>query len=259
MPGRHQADLNLRVILNFASVAELQIQLGGLLRRWGVVWMGFIVCGGLCAQEGCSTQLLVPAAAAASSSFLKDAARYLTGSEADAEKVWEKFRRGQLPYPKAPKSIPIPETFETLLADLGFHKGKPYLCEERKWVVRRVVKSRAKGLDRVIYRRRVKKGEAGVSIAQTVDSAGFVRETEVSVQRHGSRDRDFFVFDEEGRRVESSTFISSSGLAVTAPAPFACLACHYNAKTHTFGVRPRSYPFSEKFVLELEQLSYRVP
>lgn len=195
--------------------------------------------------------------------FLEDVARYLTGSADDAETVYLAYKRRitpgdpALPYPLKPPAIPIPDTLEALWTQLGLDtetfptagdRWQP--AASKRWARRLIKNSRVKGMGRMIYRRKGKAGEARVSIAQTWSGTpGAARETEIAVQRTGSQDWDFFVYDEAGKLAASSKFHTATRSEVEGPAPLTCLACHYDRKARVFTFAPKSFSFSERLSL----------
>jgi hypothetical protein len=198
--------------------------------------------------------------------FLQDVARYLTGNADDAETVYLAYKRRvtpgdpALPYPLHPPAIPIPDTLEAMWTQLGLdteafpaagdHRWQP--AASKRWARRLIKNSRVKGTGRMIYRRKGKAGEARVSIAQTWSgTAGAARETEIAVQRTGSQDWDFFVYDEAGKLAASSKFHTAAHTDVDGPAPLTCLACHYDRTARVFTYAPMSFTDSERLALIL--------
>jgi hypothetical protein len=100
--------------------------------------------------------------------------------------------------------------------------------------------SRVKNAARIIYRRR----SGGLSIAQTFDSAGAVRETEIIKKRSHSENWDFYVYDHTGDLTLQSTFstVAEKPRDISAPVPITCLNCHYDAKARVFENTPHVHP-----------------
>lgn len=214
----------------------------------------------LCADGLTSTGLRF-----ASSAFLQDVARYLTGDANDAETVYLAYKRRilpgdpALPYPRQPPAIPIPDRVEDLLKNLGIEAesfpppdGKWQPAASKRWARRLIKKSQVKGMGRMIYRRKGQAGEPRLSIAQTWsgDNAS-PRETEIAVQRTGSKDWDFFVYGEDGKLAASSKFHTSANTNVDGPAPLTCLACHYDRTARVFTYAPKSVALSDRLTLLL--------
>jgi hypothetical protein len=124
----------------------------------------------------------------------------------------------------------IPGTLQAFQKQYDFSKWKELLIE----------KSLIKGLARRLHCREEK--NVKISVAETIDKKGGVRETEVIVRRtDGSGHSDFFVYDENGKRSSSSRFASRGGNVVPGSAPVACVACHYNASKRLFQNYPSSF------------------
>ncbi len=199
------------------------------------------------------------------SQFLQDVARYLTGSPDHAEAVYMGYRRRNSPndpnliYPPQAPSIAIPNALTDLWKDLGLDRetfspptGVWQPAASKLWARRLISNSKVKGQGRLIYRRKGKAGDARISIAQTWDGTpGIFRETEIAVQRTGSLDWDFFVYDENGKLSASSIFHTRSKADIDAPAPITCLTCHYDPVARVFTFAPKSTGFSERLSLIL--------
>lgn len=218
--------------------------------QWIWVFVGFLMHQ---ASGGCLDELM--AAPKSPNHYLSDAAKYLTGSDKDPVGTYQSYKRRtevddpQLPYPPQPPSISIPETLEAFWEAIGLEdevfseplQHKWTTSDSTLWRRRFIAKSSVKGKSRTLWRRKANADTPAVSIAQT-DS----RETEIAVQRKGSRDWDFFVYDEEGKLSAKSVFATRTGKNVTGPAPLTCLTCHYNREGRTFGNLPLSYIEPEK-------------
>ncbi|MBY0370318.1 hypothetical protein K2X33_06495 [bacterium] len=200
----------------------------------------------------------------AGSPFVRDMARYLTGSGNDAESVVRKYRDKRpkvLWVPPEKPAIEIPDDFETLRQKLGLDLKafaptgmKWERSPDQKWMGR-TVQSIVKAGPRRIYRSRPDEmGGLKISIA-TVNG----QEVEIAVQRTNSEDWDFFVYGADGKRQGYSTFHTSKGNPVEGPAPLTCLACHYNRDQGNFERRPLSYSLAsavvKPFVLALSDPS----
>jgi hypothetical protein len=100
--------------------------------------------------------------------------------------------------------------------------------------------SRVKNAARILYRRK----SGGLSIAQTLDAAGAVRETEIIKKRSHSENWDFFVYDEKGALALQSTFstIGDKPRDISAPVPLTCLNCHYDSDARVFEKTPHVHP-----------------
>lgn len=100
--------------------------------------------------------------------------------------------------------------------------------------------SRVKNAARTIYRRK----SGGLSIAQTFDSSGAVRETEIIKKRSHSENWDFYVYDHRGNLALQSTFstVADKPRDISAPVPITCLNCHYDAKARVFENTPHVHP-----------------
>jgi len=100
--------------------------------------------------------------------------------------------------------------------------------------------SRVKNAARTIYRRK----SGGLSISQTLDTAGAVRETEIIKKRSHSENWDFYVYDHAGKLALQSTFstVGDKPRGITAPVPITCLNCHYDTKARVFENTPHVHP-----------------
>ena len=97
-----------------------------------------------------------------------------------------------------------------------------------------------KNTGRIIYRRK----SGGLSISQTLDAAGAVRETEIIKKRSHSENWDFYVYDEKGSLALQSTFstVGDKPRDISAPVPITCLNCHYDTKARVFENTPHVHP-----------------
>jgi hypothetical protein len=195
----------------------------------------------------------------AKSPFLKDAARYLTGSDADAEAVFQAYKKRtgphdpELPYPLAAPAVTVGDDLETFLKQFALDQEvftdpptqKWEVSKSGNWMRRLVARSTVKGKPRLIYRRRQQSGEPLVSIAHTWEDGttkpATNRETEVAIERGKSGDWDFFVYDKGGKLTAESTFFTRAGKDITGPSPVTCLTCHYNRSTQRFTNIPASF------------------
>jgi hypothetical protein len=100
--------------------------------------------------------------------------------------------------------------------------------------------SRVKNAARIIYRRK----SGGLSISQTLDAAGGVRETEIIKKRSHSENWDFYVYDEKGSLALQSTFstVGDKPRDISAPVPITCLNCHYDTRARVFENTPHVHP-----------------
>ncbi len=201
------------------------------------------------------------------SQFLRDAARYLTGSEADADTAFQAYKKRtgphdpKLPYPLAPSSVKVGDDLDDFLKEIGLdqevftdpptHKWE--MSKSGHWMRRLISRSTVKGKPRLIYRRRKQSGKPLLSIAHTWESTATRtsnRETEVAIQREKSEDWDFFVFDKDGKLTSESVFFTRAGKDITGPSPVTCLTCHYNRRTQRFTNIPASFVFADAFARE---------
>ncbi len=222
--------------------------------KWFGVLLGFWMHQ---ASGGCLEALL--AQPRKPSQYLIDAARYLIGNSENAATVYQAYKRriqvgdASLPYPLTPSAIPIPETLEELWADLKLDdeifaetlQHKWTRSDSKLWSRRLIKNSKVKGKPRILYRRKAGNHRPAISIAQTES-----RETEIAVPRTGSKDWDFYVYDEKGKLAAESVFYTRSGKNVRGPAPLTCLTCHYNRNGRRFGNLPLSYTEEEKILAE---------
>ncbi len=90
--------------------------------------------------------------------------------------------------------------------------------------VSRLVDSSPKASERQLW----ENAEAGIYIAETL-IGDTIRETEIILSKHRHDGAlDFFVYNDEGRLMDGSTFATTAGGESIAAAPYACLACHVN-------------------------------
>jgi hypothetical protein len=197
------------------------------------------------------------------SQFLRDAARYLIGSEDDAEAVYRSYKKRvgphdlKLPFPAVKPAIDVPDDLNTfwkaisldqeVFTDPPTHKWQ--VSKSGDWMRRLIPKSGVKAKPRLIYRRRAQSKKPLVALAQTWDSSEPARannrETEVAIKRSASEDYDFFVYDKDGKLTVESTFATRSGADINGPAPVTCLTCHYNRRTRRFTNIPASFVFAD--------------
>jgi hypothetical protein len=102
--------------------------------------------------------------------------------------------------------------------------------------------SKVKGKMRVLYRRSPKILPA-LSVAVTHDKEGQpTGEMEITVMRaDGSGQWDFYVYSPSGKLTAESFFFTSQGTEVKAPAPYTCMACHYDTRSRTFQRFPSQF------------------
>jgi hypothetical protein len=199
-----------------------------------------------------------PLPGAVQSQFIRDVALYLTGSDTEAEAVFAQFKKrtdpmdAEFPYPL--QDGPPPKDWTTFSQSVDFNhetflgpaSAKWETSKSGLWKRRRITSSKVKGTSRVLFRSIPRNSsDSEISIAQTwkgpsIDSLT-LRETEVAIQHSQSENWNFFVFKSDGTLSAQSTFVSSKGKEVIAPAPLSCLTCHYNREAGTFTRLPLSY------------------
>ncbi len=124
----------------------------------------------------------------------------------------------------------LPPTLSRLEEQLHF---KSWESETVEW-------SQVKGKTRILYRS--PKEYPKMSIAQTVEEGGNIRETEIILKREdGSGNYDFYAYDREGRPALRSHFFNASSKETSGPVPHTCMSCHYDGHTRFFQTSPASF------------------
>ncbi|MEQ8662282.1 MAG: hypothetical protein RLW62_15815 [Gammaproteobacteria bacterium] len=120
----------------------------------------------------------------------------------------------------------MPATLAGFAAATGF----------RRWPHELVAASRAKHLPRRIYRN--PGARWSMSVAETLNADGTVRETEIVERRAAAGQAvDFFVYAGDGRLAAAADF-GAPGQPALLPAPAICARCHYDPASG----RPRREP-----------------
>jgi len=110
----------------------------------------------------------------------------------------------------------------------------------KSWQNRIVALSKVKGKKRVLYHS--PNGMPEMSIAQTVENEGVIRETEVILKREdNSGHYDFYAYDKDGKPTNESIFFNAQNKNVVGPVPHTCMSCHYDGRTRTFQADPASF------------------